>query len=108
MTEARVDGRAAHFIVDTGATLVAIRESDAANFGYRPTDRDYKHPISTANGVGRAALVELGRVDVGGVVVRDVQAFILRDEALSENLLGMSYLSKVRWRQQDGELILEE
>jgi len=108
VTEARVDGRTARFIVDTGATLVAIRESDAANLGYRPSDRDDRHPISTANGVGSAALVELGRVDVGGVVVRDVQAFVLRDRALSANLLGMSFLSKVRWRQQDGELILEE
>ena len=108
ITEARVDGRTARFVVDTGATLVAIRESDAANLGYRPSDRDYTHPISTANGVGSAALVELGRVDVGGVVVRDVQAFILRDRALNINLLGMSFLSKVRWRQQDGELILEE
>ena len=108
VTEARVDGRTARFVVDTGATLVAIRESDAENLGYRPTERDYRHSISTANGTGRAALVVLGRVDVGGVVVRDVPAFILRDRALSTNLLGMSYLSKVRWRQQDGELILEE
>ena len=41
-------------------------------------------------------------------VVRDVKAFILRDRALNMNLLGMSYLSQVRWRQQNGELILEE
>ena len=108
VTEARIDGRTARFVVDTGATLIALRESDAANLGYRPTERDYKFPISTANGTGRAAVVRLGRVDVGGVVVRDVQAFILRDRALNMNLLGMSYLSKVRWRQQDGELILEE
>jgi aspartyl protease family protein len=108
ITEARIDGRTARFVVDTGATYVAIRESDAANLGYRPRAQDYSYPISTANGVGSAALVELGRVDVGGVVVRDVKAFILRDRALNMNLLGMSYLSQVRWRQQNGELILEE
>jgi len=108
VTDARVDGRAAHFIVDTGATLVAIRQSDAARLGYAPRDRDFSYRISTANGEGTAALVELGRVEVGDVTVRDVKAFVLRDDALSANLLGMSFLSQVRWSQRDGELILEE
>lgn len=108
MTEAKVDGRDIRFIVDTGATLVALRESDAADLGYRPSDDEYRVGIQTANGQGRAAVVELGSVEVGDVIVRDVRAFVLRDDALATNLLGMSFLSRVRWRQQDGELILEE
>ena len=108
VTDARVDGREARFMVDTGATVVAIRESDAADLGYRPSPQDYTVRITTANGVGRGAPVDLRRVEVGNLVVRDVPALILRDEALNINLLGMSFLSKVRWRQQDGELILEE
>ena len=108
VTDARVDGREARFMVDTGATVVAIRESDAADLGYRPRAGDYTVSITTANGVGKGAPVELGRVEVGNLVVRDVPALVLRDEALNINLLGMSFLSKVRWRQQDGELILEE
>jgi aspartyl protease family protein len=108
VTDARIDGREARFMVDTGATVVAIRESDAWDLGYRPSPNDYVVRITTANGVGRGAPVELRRVEVGNLVVRDVPALILRDEALDINLLGMSFLSKVRWRQQDGELILEE
>ena len=39
--EARVDGRRIQFIVDTGASHIALRESDAARLGIRPTPRDY-------------------------------------------------------------------
>ena len=40
--------------------------------------------------------------------MRDVAAVILPDEALSQNLLGMSFLSKLRWEQKNGRLILEQ
>jgi len=107
-TEARVDGREIDFIVDTGATVVALRESDAADLGYRPHEQDYKVKISTANGEGRGALVRLSRVEIGDITVRDVSALVLHDDALSVNLLGMSFLSRVRWKQERGELVLEE
>ena len=44
----------------------------------------------------RAAMVQLGMVEVGNIVVRDVPALIHPDEALGVNLLGMSFLSRVR------------
>ena len=107
-TEALVDGREVGFIVDTGATLVALRESDAADLGYRPREHDYNVKITTANGEGRGALITLGAIEVGDITVRDVRALVLRDEALSVNLLGMSFLSRVRWTQERGELVLEQ
>ena len=64
--------------------------------------------MSTANGTVRAARVELNRVEVGGMVVRDVKALVLPDEALGQNLLGMSFLSRLRWQQRDGKLVLEQ
>src|SRR5690242_20102813 len=57
-TEARVDGRRIDFVVDTGASQITIRESDAARLGFHPSRRDYSIRISTANGEGRAALVD--------------------------------------------------
>ena len=51
---------------------------------------------------------ELNRVEVGGVTVRNVAALILPDEALGQNLLGMTFLSKLRWEQKNGKLILEQ
>jgi aspartyl protease family protein len=106
--EARVDGRRIQFMVDTGASQIALRESDAARLGLRPTPRDYKIKISTANGVGRAALVQLRMVEVGNIVVRDLPALVSPDDALGVNLLGMSFLSRVRWTHERGKLILEQ
>ena len=106
--DARVDGRRLDFMVDTGASQITIRERDAARLGFHPTQRDYSIKISTANGAGRAALVQLGMVEVGDIVVRQVPALIVPDEALNVNLLGMSFLSRVRWSHERGQLILEQ
>jgi aspartyl protease family protein len=106
--EARVDGRRLGFVVDTGASQITLRESDAARLGIHPSQRDYSIRINTANGEGRAALVQLGMVEVGNIVVRDIPALVTRDDALSINLLGMSFLSRVRWTHERGRLTLEQ
>jgi aspartyl protease family protein len=102
--EARVDGRR----IPSGASQIALRESAAARLGIHPTPRDYKIKIHTANGIGRAALVQLRMVEVGNIVVRDLPALVSPDEALGVNLLGMSFLSRVRWTHERGKLILEQ
>jgi aspartyl protease family protein len=107
-TEARVDGRRLELIVDTGASQIALRASDAARLGIHPTQRDYNVRVSTANGITRAALIQLQRVEVEDIVVRDVAALVQPDEALGVNLLGMSFLSRVRWTHERGKLILEQ
>ena len=107
-TEARVDGRRLELIVDTGASQIALRASDAARLGIHPTPRDYNVRVSTANGITRAALIQLQRVEVEDIVVRDVAALVQPDEALGVNLLGMSFLSRVRWTHERGKLILEQ
>ena len=107
-TNARVDGRQIAFVVDTGASQITIRESDAARLGFHPRRRDYSVRIQTANGEGRAALVDLGMVEVGNIVVRDIRALVVPDDALSVNLLGMSFLSRIRWTHERGRLLLEQ
>jgi aspartyl protease family protein len=106
--DARVDGRRIEFVVDTGATAIALRESDAARLGLRPSEREYTVKVSTANGMTRAAPVVLKQVEVGDIVVRDVRALVQPDSALGVNLLGMTFLSKVRWTHDRGRLVLEQ
>jgi aspartyl protease family protein len=106
--DARVDGRRISFLVDTGATTIALREGDAAWLGIHPAARDYTARISTANGSVMAAPIELNRVEAGDLTVRNVTAIVLPDEALSQNLLGMSFLSHVRWQYQGSKLVLEQ
>lgn len=108
-TEGRVDGRRLGFMVDTGASVIALNESSAAQIGVRPLRSDYTANVSTANGSIKAARTRLAMVDIGGLVVRDVDALVLPDEALSENLLGLSFLSKLRrFEMAGGKLVMEQ
>lgn len=106
--EARVDGRRLDFLVDTGASHIALRESSAARLGIYPRPADYTVRVSTANGVTKAALVQLRSVEVGDIIVRDVPAIVHSDQGLSVNLLGMSFLSRVRWTHERGKLVIEQ
>jgi aspartyl protease family protein len=106
--EARVDGRRLAFLVDTGASHIALRESAAAQLGIFPRPSDYTVQVSTANGVTKAALVQLRSVEVGDIIVRDVPAIVHSDQGLGVNLLGMSFLSRVRWTHERGKLVLEQ
>src|SRR5262249_44165440 len=81
--EARVDGRRLEFLVDTGASHIALRESEAARLGIYPRPSDYTVRVSTANGVTKAAMVQLRTVEVGDILVRDVPAIVHSDEGLS-------------------------
>jgi aspartyl protease family protein len=64
--------------------------------------------MQTANGIGKGARVRLDRVELNGITVRDVDAVVVPDEALSTNLLGMSFLSRVKWTHDRGRLVLEQ
>lgn len=108
-TEGKIDGKNVSFMVDTGSTVVALNETSAAALGLRPTAADYNASVGTANGSVKAARARLATVDVGGVIVRDVDAIVLPDEALTENLLGLSFLSRLkRLEFADGKLSMEQ
>jgi aspartyl protease family protein len=107
--DGRIDGQRIGFMVDTGASVIALNETSAARIGVRPTRNDYTALVTTANGKIKAARMRLAMVDVGGLIVRDVDAMVLPDEALSENLLGLSFLSKLkRFEYANGQMVLEQ
>lgn len=106
--EANVDGRRIDFLVDTGASVVALREASANRLGIFPKASDYTAKIQTANGTGKAARVTLNRIDINGITVRDVRAIVVPDDQLAVNLLGMSFLSGVKWSHDRGKLVLEQ
>lgn len=108
-TDARIDGQRIDFMIDTGASVVALNERSAARFGLRPSRSDYNATVATANGSLKAARARIPAMDVGGLIVRDVEAMVLPDESLSENLLGLSFLSKLRrFEYSNGRLVLEQ
>lgn len=103
-----INGRYVHGMIDTGATYVAMNTSTARQLGLGLANSDFKHEVRTANGLTKAALVKLNRIEVGSISVSDVEAFVLEDRALSSTLIGMSFMSKLqsyRVRNNNLELI---
>ena len=107
--EGRIDGQRMGFMVDTGASVVALNETSAARFGLRPSRSAYNATVTTANGTIKAARTRIAMLEVGGLIVRDVDAMVLPDAALSENLLGLSFLSRLkRFEYSNGQMVLEQ
>lgn len=92
--EAQVNGKRVRFLVDTGATTVALTAADAKRLGMDPADLTFDRPVNTASGQVHAAMVELDYVSVAGARVEKVQALVL-ERGLTSSLLGMSYLGRL-------------
>jgi aspartyl protease family protein len=107
-TEIEVNHRALDALIDTGATVVALRYEDARSLGLVFPGDKYDVVVRTANGEGRARRVKLRSVSVGTITIRDVEALVAEQGALSTNLLGMSFLNRLaRFEVQRGQLVLE-
>lgn len=91
----RANGVPLDFVFDTGATAVVLTADDAARIGWPASRLDYTVSVSTANGTTRAALVTLERLAIGGIEERDVRALVAQPGDLRENLLGMTFLSRL-------------
>lgn len=108
VAEFRMNGVRVEGLVDTGATLVALNRSTAARLGIRPASSDFVHEVGTANGRTRAAAATIDEIEIGRIRVRDVEAVVIEDAALSVTLVGMSFLSKLSRFQADGKSLLLE
>jgi aspartyl protease family protein len=92
----RINGKPVEGLVDTGASLVAINESTARRLGFTANSLDFRYAVDTANGKTDAAHVVIDRIEIGAIRVRKVDAFVMRDKALSSTLVGMSFLKKLK------------
>lgn len=93
--EAMVDGKVVRFLVDTGATAVALTADDARRLGYNPSGLDYRYDVITAEGKVKAAAVQLRSISIAGARVDNVEALVI-ERGLHTSLLGMSYLGKLQ------------
>ena len=103
---ATVNTRAVRFLVDTGATVVALTPADAQRLGFDAKTLIYDREVTTANGKTYAASVNLSVVGIGQSTVRNVDAMVVK-EGLTTSLLGMSYLGRLsRFEATPSSLIL--
>ncbi|SFA43963.1 aspartyl protease family protein [Paracoccus halophilus] len=104
---ARVNDIAIRFVVDTGASSIALGPRDAERVGIDLDDLAYIGQARTANGIVETAPVRLESVTIGDIRDARVPAMVLRAD-LDESLMGMSYLSRfARVSIEDSVLILE-
>lgn len=92
--EAEVNGSRVRFLVDTGASAVALTTADAQRLGFEPSRLNYSYKVMTASGEAHAAAVKLASVSVAGTKVANVDALVL-DKGLDTSLLGMTYLGRL-------------
>lgn len=102
----RINGVAAQFLVDTGATLVSMGRSDALRMGIDYT-KGQRGRSSTANGVVPVWRVRLDSVEVGGMLVHGVDASV-HESDLPVVLLGMSFLGRMEWQRDGDALVLKK
>jgi aspartyl protease family protein len=92
-------------IVDTGASSVVLRPEDARRAGIDTGSLRYNVPVQTANGQTLAARVHLEHLAVGAVRLYNVEALITRPGTLHKSLLGMTFLSRLRSYEFQGEYL---
>ena len=92
--EGLVNGSHIRFLVDTGATAVALTPADAERLGFDPSRLTYSLRVVTAAGQTRAAPVKLPEVIVAGARVENVDALVI-ETGLDASLLGMTYLGRL-------------
>ena len=69
--DGRINGRRIDFVVDTGASVVALTARDAARLGIHPSRNAFVAEVKTANGTVRAAPARLDIVEIGSLKLRD-------------------------------------
>ncbi len=89
---ATINGHTTPMIFDTGASAVVLTIADARAAGVNVEGLRYTVPVSTANGQGLAARTRLDSIEVGGIVRRNLTAFVTEEGALETSLLGMTFL----------------
>jgi aspartyl protease family protein len=92
--DGQVNGAPVRFLVDTGATAVALTPDDARRLGFTPANLNYASRVVTAAGQTRAAPVRLASVTVAGARLENVDALVI-EHGLDTSLLGMTYLGRL-------------
>ncbi|QPC93021.1 TIGR02281 family clan AA aspartic protease [Mesorhizobium sp. INR15] len=90
-----VNGKPIRTVVDTGATSTVLTAEDARAAGYDPDTLNFTIPVSTANGIARAAGVKTNELAIGGIVRRNMPVMVAAPGALGQSLLGMNFISSL-------------
>jgi len=106
VTAGSINGRAVRFVVDTGATFIAMGEAEARRIGVDYA-RGQRGLVNTANGQVVSYRVSLGEVRVGDVTVYNVDAVVV-PAGMDVILLGNSFLTRFQMKRDADVLVLDK
>ena len=92
MTYGNINGRSVRFLIDTGASAIAMNTTQAKHLGIRYDKYGKPASVSTASGYAKAYRVHLKSVSVGGIMQTNVEAFVIDGDHPGPILLGMTFL----------------
>ena len=105
LVKAHVNGVETNFLVDTGASDVALTAEDAKRIGINAGKLKYTREYQTANGIIRAAPLTLRDVRIGQLRIRNVEATVT-DAPMGISLLGMSFLGELAGYEVRGDRMI--
>jgi aspartyl protease family protein len=105
IAQGQLNGVATAFLIDTGATAVMIKQTDAEKAGADVSNLIFTTPVQTANGTVYAAPIRLRRLTIGALQRDDIEALVAQPGTLNENLLGMSFLRRLTSYDLNGDFL---
>ena len=106
-TPGAINGQIVNFLVDTGATSIAMNEYVARRLGIDYRYRGTSIRAQTASGITTAFQIQLDSVKVGEITLYNVEAAVLQGGYPAEVLLGMSFLKNVELERSKDFMILK-
>ncbi|MFJ7795328.1 TIGR02281 family clan AA aspartic protease [Pseudomonas sp. NPDC096950] len=101
----QINGQPVNFMLDTGATDVAIPAEMAERL---KLEQGFGVTLSTANGRTEGYRTRVDRLQLGDIVLRDVRAIVVPGLDGKQVLLGMSALNKLEFTQRGGTMLLRQ
>jgi aspartyl protease family protein len=101
----QVNDKEIRFMVDTGASDIALTTEDAETLGFEKDKLHFNKIYNTANGTTRGASIKLDSIKVGEVTFHNVSASV-NEGKLDTSLLGMSLLDRFRSYKIEGDKLI--
>jgi len=105
-TDGRINGKLVRFLVDTGASTIALSSVTAKKIGLDYISLGRPSVASTASGYVRMYTVKLTTVKIGAITLHNVDAGVIEGTHPTEVLLGMSFLGKLKVKQEGNKMEL--
>lgn len=106
MTFGNINGRSVRFLVDTGASAIAMNSQQAKQLGIRYDKIGIPSDVSTASGFAKAYRIRLKSVSVGSITESNVEAFVIDGDHPGPVLLGMTFLGRLNVEQSGNAMTL--